>query len=104
MTGGAQPQAQIPFVVEVWAYVSRREGRPLADDQWSRIKFALNINRTPTIAPLTCRQQKNELWLSGNGLNQAVDIGSGMSKTDIDITANIATSSAPSSQAGSPQN
>src|SRR5262245_7242862 len=62
--GGSQPQAEVPFVVEAWAWKlpSRVKSR-------AEIAIDLLINRTPSVVETSAwRDAENRLCLRGNGL------------------------------------
>lgn len=59
--GGSEPQAQIPFVVEVWATKRSHKGEVNG--------IFVNINRTPSTSEMRCyRTDDKELSVFGSGL------------------------------------
>jgi hypothetical protein len=64
--GGSQPQAEIPFVVEVWAEKFSGDTDNASDD----IHIDVLINRTPTVAEVSAwrSRQRHNMWLRGAGL------------------------------------
>jgi hypothetical protein len=88
--GSSTPQADIPFVVEVWARKIAGHIPKMGDD----IDVGFLINRTPTIAEMSAwRDSDKTLCLHGSGLCH--DCLAAPKKGGYDITVNVTTPYCP---------
>lgn len=81
--GGRAPKAEVPFVVEVWAYADS----PTSDGT----SFRVHVNRTPATGEARAYKDKKRLTLWGCGLRHQVEVPKG----SFDIVVNITTPYCP---------
>jgi hypothetical protein len=90
-TGGREPRAEIPFVVEAWVRV---DPKGKSEDNGQPVR--LFVNRTPIIEEVHLHREKDGFCLWGCGLHHLVDLPKGR----YDITVSIITPFMPVTNQG----